>query len=103
MIKSVRHFRLQNECDVLKRFQARTPSLRPLVDEVGDPSDPPALVLKRLDDDLLRASATKKLTRPEVKYVTRRVLEALAVLHEDGYVHTDMVCLELLLKTRRKF
>jgi serine/threonine protein kinase len=97
VIKSVRHFRLQNERDVLKRFQARAPSLRPLIDEIEDPSDPPALVLKHLDDDLLHASAAKKLTRLEVKYVMRKVLEALAVLHEDGYVHTGMVSLESLL------
>lgn len=98
MIKSVRHFRLQNERDVLKRFQSRAPSLRPLLDEMGDPPDPPALVLKHLDDDLLHASAAKKLTRLEVKYVIRRVLEALSVLHEDGYVHAGMVSLELLLQ-----
>ncbi|KAF2189963.1 kinase-like protein [Zopfia rhizophila CBS 207.26] len=89
VIKSVGHFRLENERDVLKRFQDRAP-LRPLIDEIEDPSDPPTLVLKYLDDDALRASTTKKLTRPEVIYVMRNVLEALKVLHEDGYVHTDV-------------
>jgi len=97
VIKSVRHFRLENERGVLKRFQARAPSLRPLIDEIEDPSDPPALVLKYLDDDVLHASAAKKLTRPEVKFVIRNVLEALKVLHEDGYIHTGMASLELLL------
>jgi hypothetical protein len=48
VIKSVRHFRLDNERDVLKRFQYQTPSLRPLIDEIDDPSDPPALVLRHL-------------------------------------------------------
>ena len=97
MIKSVRHFHLENERDVLKRFQARAPSLRSLIDEIEDPSDPPALVLGYLDDDVLRASAAKKLTRPEVKFVIRNVLEALKVLHEDGYIHTGMVPPKLLL------
>ncbi|KAF2453005.1 hypothetical protein BDY21DRAFT_388268 [Lineolata rhizophorae] len=84
------HFRLENERDVLRRFQSRAPSLRPLIDDVEDPPDLPALVLKHLDDDVLNASATKRLTRPEVKHVVKRVLEVLQVLHEDGYVHTGM-------------
>lgn len=76
IIKSVRHFRLQNERDVLKRFQSRTSYLRPLIDEIEDPSDPPALVLKHLDDDLLNASAAQRLTRLEIKYVAKKVLES---------------------------
>lgn len=96
MIKSVRHFRLENERDVLKRFQTRTSSLRPLIDEIEDPPDPPALVLKHLDDDLLNASATQRLTRLEVKHVAKKVLEALKALHEDGYVHTGMMLSRLL-------
>lgn len=91
MIKSVRHFRLENERDILKRFQSRTSSLRPLIDEIEDPSDPPALVLKHLDDDLLNASATQRLTRQEIKQVAKKTLEALKVLHGDGYVHTGMI------------
>jgi len=102
VIKTLRHFCLQNERDVPKRFQARTPSLHPSIDEIEDPPDPPVLVLKHLDDDLLHASVTKKLTRPEVKYVIRKVLEALVVLHEDGYVHTGMLSLELLFRIRYK-
>jgi len=96
VIKSVRHFRLENERDVLKRFQTRTSSLRPLIDEIEDPPDPPALVLKHLDDDLLNASATQRLTGLEVKHVAKKVLEALKVLHEDGYVHTGMMLAQLL-------
>jgi serine/threonine protein kinase len=87
----VRHFRLDNERDVLKRFQSQAPSLRPLIDEIEDPSGPPALVLRHLDDDLLRASATQCLTSPEIKYVAEQTLEALRVLHENGYVHTGMI------------
>lgn len=91
VIKSVRHFRLQNELDILKRFQSRTTSLRPLIDEIEDPSDLPALVLKHLDDDLLNASASQRLTRLEIKHVAKNTLEALRVLHEDGFVHTGMM------------
>ena len=98
VIKSIRHFRLDNERDVLKRFQSRAPSLRPLIDEIEGPSGPPALVLKHLDDDLLHASATEKLNSLEAKYVIRKVLEALAVLHEDDFVHTAIAFLEVLLR-----
>lgn len=91
VIKSVKgHPRVENERDVLKRFQHRTPHLRPLIDEIQEPSDPPTIVLKYLDDHLLSASIKKTLNRKELKYVTRRVLEALKVLHEDDYVHTDV-------------
>ncbi|KAF7594888.1 hypothetical protein BBP40_007922 [Aspergillus hancockii] len=90
IIKSVHHFRLQNERDVIKRFQHRTPFLRPLIDEIVEPSNPPAIVLKHLDDHLLNASVSQRLTSQEIKYVARSVLEALKVLHEDNFVHTDI-------------
>lgn len=48
----------------------------------------PAIVLKYLDDDILHTSNIKRLARIEVKYVARRVLEALSVLHQEGFVHT---------------
>ncbi|EZF32256.1 hypothetical protein H101_04153 [Trichophyton interdigitale H6] len=51
-------------------------------------STPPAIVLKHLDDDLLNASDTQHLTRPEVKYVAKKVLEATSAFHEEGFVHT---------------
>ncbi|PYI08868.1 serine/threonine protein kinase [Aspergillus sclerotiicarbonarius CBS 121057] len=90
VVKSVRHFRLQNERDILLRFQSQSPYVRPLLDEIEDPPGPPALILRHLDDDLLRASNSRRLARPEVKYVAKRVLSALAVLHREGYVHTDI-------------
>lgn len=77
-----------NERDVLKKFQLRTACLRRLIDEIEEPSNPPAIVLQHLDDDLYNASATKTLSATEVKYVSWKVLQALAVLHESGYVHT---------------
>lgn len=85
----MRHWRLHNERDILRHLQHRTSFLRPLIDEIEEPSDPPAIVLKWLDDGMLKASNTKRLTRPEVKYVAKGVLEALKVLHEGGYVHTS--------------
>jgi serine/threonine protein kinase len=57
-------------------------------DEIDEPAEPPSIVLTYYDDDLLNASGRQRLSRREVKYVARRVLEALAVLHDDGYVHT---------------
>jgi hypothetical protein len=89
VIKSVQsHFRVENERDVLRRFQGRTPYLRPMVDEIKEPLEPTTIVLKYLDDDLRHASDTKKLNRKELKYVSKRILEALSTLHEDGFVHT---------------
>lgn len=79
---------MENERDVLRRFQDRTPYLRSLLDEIGEPRDPPTIVLKYLEDPLLNASIKKTLNRKEVKYVSKRILEVLKVLHEVGYVHT---------------
>lgn len=72
------------------RFQTLTPFIRPLLDEIAAADSPPGLVLRYLDDDVLQASNTQRLTRPELKYVARRVLEALAVLHNEGFVHTGL-------------
>ena len=77
-----------NERDVLNRFQNQTPHLRPLIDEIKEPSNPPTIVLKYLDDHLLNASIKKTLDQKELKYVSRCILSALVVLHENGYVHT---------------
>jgi hypothetical protein len=52
-------------------------------------------VLRHLDDHLLRASIEKGLNRKEIKDVARRILEALSVLHPDGYIHTGEILLAL--------
>lgn len=45
IVKSIRgHWRLKNEADILKRYPI--PLLRPLVDEIQDPADPPSIVLQ---------------------------------------------------------
>ncbi|KAK1086660.1 hypothetical protein LTR33_001460 [Friedmanniomyces endolithicus] len=91
IVKHAKHFRVQNERDVLLRFQGQTSHLRPLLDEVefGDGERWPALVLSYLDDDLLTSSSKRRLTRTELKSVGKGVLKALEVLHKDGFVHTD--------------
>jgi hypothetical protein len=99
VVKSIRHFRLQNERDVLLRFQSRSQFIRPLLDEVQTTQGLQSLVLRYLDNDILCASNTKRLTRLEVKYVAQRVLSALAVLHEDGFVHTGMSFQKLVVHT----
>lgn len=92
MIESVQdHPRVENERDVLRRFQHRTPFLRPLVDEIDEPSVPVTIALEYLQGDLLGASVTKTLNKRELKYVSRCVLEALETLHEDGFVHTGTI------------
>lgn len=61
-----------------------------MVDEIKEPVAPTAIVLRYLDDDLRHASDTKRLNQNELKYVSKRILEALSTLHEDGFVHTGM-------------
>jgi serine/threonine protein kinase len=62
-----------------------------LIEEIEDSTVPPTLILRYLDDDALRASNKQRFTRPEVKYVAKKVLEALSVLHAEGFVHTGML------------
>lgn len=91
IVKSIRgHWRLRNEADILKRYQCDTPFLRPLVDDIHDPADPPSIVLRYLDSDVLTESNKKRLSRPEIKQVAQCVLEVLRMLHRDGMVHTDV-------------
>ncbi|KAL2048848.1 hypothetical protein ABVK25_010906 [Lepraria finkii] len=52
--------------------------------------DPPSLVLKYLDENLLRISGQKRLESSDLKLVARNLLKALAALHENGFVHTDV-------------
>jgi len=59
-----------------------------LVDELQDPAEPPSIVLKYLDSDLLTESNKKRLSRPDIKRVAKCLLETLRVLHSDGLVHT---------------
>ncbi|KAL5328463.1 hypothetical protein ACEPPN_001962 [Leptodophora sp. 'Broadleaf-Isolate-01'] len=86
VVKSAPKHRLDNERDVLRHFQTR-PGIRQLLDET---QNPPYLVLKHLDDNLLTTSNSKRLEKHEIKFVAKRILEALQALHEDGYVHTDI-------------
>jgi hypothetical protein len=99
VIKSVHYPCLERECEVLKRFQSRTLLLRPLIDEIEDPIDPPTLVLKHLDENLLYAASVKRLTGSEIKQVAKKNLEALNVVHEDGYVHTGTLPVNLIYLT----
>ncbi|KAL2865589.1 putative serine/threonine protein kinase [Aspergillus lucknowensis] len=48
-----------------------TPHIRPLLDEVQDPAEPPIIMLKHLDDYLLNSSIKKRLHQKELKYVAR--------------------------------
>ncbi|KAI1179713.1 kinase-like domain-containing protein [Nemania sp. FL0916] len=91
IVKSVaNHWRLQNEATILKKYQETTPSLRPLLDEIQEPAEPPSIVLKYLDADLLTESNKERLSRPQIKQVAKSILKALLPLHRDGLVHTDI-------------
>ncbi|KAJ0164685.1 hypothetical protein CTA2_455 [Colletotrichum tanaceti] len=98
IVKSIRgHWRLQNEADILKRYQSKTPFLRPLIDEIQEPADPSSIVLRYLDSQMLAESNEKRLSRPEIKQVARCVLKALRILHKDEMVHTGLLLSSALL------
>ena len=59
--------------------------IRQMVDYIESPS---SLVLEYLDDNLLKVCSQERLQSSDVKVVARVVLEALAVLHGNGFVHT---------------
>ncbi|KAK0128744.1 hypothetical protein ONS95_000699 [Cadophora gregata] len=80
ILKSAPKYRLDNERDVLRHFHARR-GIRQLLDET---QDPPSLVLKHLDENLLSASNFQSLKKTEIKFIAKRVLEALQASHEDG-------------------
>ena len=83
-IKQAPDYRFDNELRVLQALNGN-PCIRPLVDTV---EDPPSLVLRHLDDNLLNASNQRRLEKADIKFVARNVLLALDALHERGYVHT---------------
>lgn len=106
VVKSIDDHRLRKERNILRRFQVKSNLIRPLLDEIEDHSAP-AIVLRHLDDNVHHASVSRRLTRQEVKYVARNVLEALSVLHEEGFVHTGMAllimrCHPLLIASHRR-
>lgn len=89
MIKAVpNHSRVQNERDLLRQFRGKVPYLRPIIDEIRDPTESLAIALRYLDNDLYNASKQKMLNRKELKYVSKRILESLKALHQEGFVHT---------------
>ncbi|KAG8526055.1 uncharacterized protein KY384_000817 [Bacidia gigantensis] len=86
VVKSAEDHLLNKERRTLRRF-GHVPSLRRLIDEVAEP---PMLVLEYLETNLLTESGEKKLQPSDVKIVAKTVLQALAALHEEGIVHTDI-------------
>ncbi|KAL2041988.1 hypothetical protein N7G274_005176 [Stereocaulon virgatum] len=85
-VKTASDWPLKNERDILEAVRDN-PCIRPIIDTSDDP---PSLILKYLDDNLLNASNAKTLERADIKYVARNLLQALEALHSRGYVHTDI-------------
>ena len=84
VIKRAPSHLLSIEREVLGIVQNHT-CIRQMIDNIESPS---SLVLEYLDDNLLDVCSRKRLEGSDVKVVARIVLEALAVLHENGFVHT---------------
>lgn len=68
-----------------------------MIEEIGEPSLPVTIALRHLESDVLSEDIRQALNRREIKYVSRCVLEALHLLHEDGFVHTGMAPRHLYL------
>ena len=75
---------LSIEREVLEIVRDHT-CIRQMIDEI---ESPPSLVLEYLDDNLLDVCGRQRVEGSDLKVVARTVLEALAVLHENGFVHT---------------
>lgn len=84
IIKLAPNHRLDNELRVLQAVK-ENPCIRPLIDTT---KEPPSLVLRYLDDNLLDASNTKRLEKADIKFVARNILVALDAIHGQGFVHT---------------
>lgn len=59
--------------------------IRQMIDNI---EEPPSLVLEHLNDNLLHVCGRRRLKTKGVKVVARTVLEALSLLHEEGFVPT---------------
>lgn len=87
VIKRAPEYRLNNERKVLESLRDHS-CVRQMIDTT---EDPPSLVLKYLDDNLLKISGRKRLEGADLKFVARNILEALAAFHENGFVHTGNI------------
>jgi casein kinase II subunit alpha len=86
-VKTAPDWPLKNERHVLEAVRD-SPYIRPIIDTIDDP---PSVILKHMDDNLLVAPNATKLERADIKFVARNVLQALEALHSCGYVHTGTV------------
>ncbi|KAG5288876.1 hypothetical protein I7I50_01387 [Histoplasma capsulatum G186AR] len=86
IVKSAPPHRLDNERAILKTLGHQS-GVRRLVDDI---QNPPLLVLQYYDDNLLNYCRTKSVEGRELKTVAKTVLQALAALHNQGLVHTDV-------------
>ncbi|KAI1123823.1 serine/threonine protein kinase [Nemania abortiva] len=104
IVKSIRgppSILLRNAAENIKRYQAKTSFIRPLIDEIQEPTEPTSIVLRHLDSHLMVESRTATLTRPEIKQVARCILESLQMLHKDGLVHTNVMLDNILVNHGR--
>ncbi|KAK4225240.1 hypothetical protein QBC38DRAFT_531122 [Podospora fimiseda] len=60
-----------------RNINTRFPLLRPLVDEIQEPVDPPSNIVADLDSDLNRESNRQRLSRPEIKWVATPAFQDL--------------------------
>ncbi|KAK3301305.1 kinase-like domain-containing protein [Chaetomium fimeti] len=80
--------RVDTERTLLRRFQENS-SLRPMIDEIQEPrpDECAAIVLKHYDCHVGEIAKEKGLSPREARCVGSRVLQALRVMHETGYIY----------------
>lgn len=70
---------------------------------LDETNNPPSLILQFLDDHILHASNVKTLESADVKFVAKRVLQAIRALHDEGYTHTGTFLKTRILMLRLTF
>jgi hypothetical protein len=86
---------VEHERYILQLFN-QAPLLRPVIDEIEEPPKPTTIVLQYLDADLEQCSMEKRLNRKELKYVSKKILQALNILHDREFVNTGILILSTL-------
>lgn len=86
VLKTGKEASLKNEYKYLMAVEGHS-QIRRLVDVIESPY---SLVLEYMEENLRTLSLQRKLTRPEIKSVTRQVLQALNGMHARSIVHTGM-------------
>jgi serine/threonine protein kinase len=86
VVKTFFNSSLEDQRPAIEAFRG-SPFIRQQVDEATNPT---AVVLEYLNEDLLSLSSKRRLKMPEIKAIGKRILQAICSMHQSGYVHTGI-------------